>query len=117
MRKLLIAALLLSVSGCASVPDVLPRSEGAVIFDACKIADGVTTGIAVSSGKFVELNPLLKGIAGGGMSWVPFGLVITAVIFLHNWADNQGMIGTKTELAVNGITCGVSGRNLWLLLK
>lgn len=116
MRKLLLLLSFVALTGCATVPDVVPHSDGAKIFTACKIADGLTTGIAVTSGKFVELNPLLKGIVGGGMSWIPFGIVITAVILLHNWADNNDLIGTKTEVAVNSITCGVAGRNAYLLL-
>jgi len=105
--------LLLLLTGCAAEP----RSTGAFIFDGCKVADGVTTMVAVRSGKFVELNPLLKGIVGGGVSWLPFGLVVTAVILAYNWADNSGYINTPTTIFADGVTCGVAARNIFLMTR
>ena len=111
MRSLLI--LLLLISGCS----VMPQSTGAVVFDSCKAADGITTMVAVKSGKFMELNPLFKGIAGGSMSWIPFVGVMTGLILLYNYADNSGYISDTGHVAAGGVTCAVAGRNLFLLLK
>lgn len=111
--KLLLILLLLSLSGCA----VLPQSPGAAVFDSCKAVDGASTMIAVKSGKFMELNPLFKGIAGGSMSWIPFVGIMTGLILLYNYADNSGYISEPAAVAGNTVTCGVAGRNLWLLAK
>ena len=113
----LLGLLALLLSACATVPDVLPKSPGAVAFNVCKIGDGLTTAIGVSSGKLVELNPLLRNIVGGGMSWVPFGLVIAGVILLYNWADNADKISTEGHVAANTLTCGVAAHNFYLLVR
>ena len=118
MKKLfLVGSLLLLLVACTTVPAVVPRSTGAVVFDACKIGDGLTTAIGVSSGKLVELNPLLRNIVGGGMSWVPFGLVIAGVILLYNWADNADKISAEGHGAANTLTCGVAAHNFYLLVR
>ena len=111
MRSLLI--LLLLISGCS----VMPQSTGAVVFDSCKAADGITTMVAVKSGKFMELNPLFKGIAGGSMSWIPFVGVMTGLILLYNYADNSGYISEPAAVAGNSITCAVAARNIFLMVK
>lgn len=116
MRKLLLIILLLS-SGCATVDSVMPKSDGAGIFNACKIADGASTMIAVKSGKFMELNPLFKGIVGGGMSWIPFIGITAAIIIAYNYADNEGLINEPSHVAANTVTCAVAARNVFLMTK
>ena len=91
---------------------------GAAAFDICKSADGISTGIAVSSGKFHEANPLLKGLVGPGWHHLlPFGIGVTALIVVYNWADNAGYVSGMAATGVNTVTCGVAARNVLLMVK
>lgn len=114
MKKIALVMIVILTCGCA---EIMPQTPGAAVFDTCKVADGASTVIAVSSGKFHEANPLLKGIVGGGMGWFPFTLVMAGVIGLYNYADNKGMISEPAAVGASAVTCGVAARNIFLMTR
>lgn len=103
LKILLLSSLL---CGCSLMP-VLESSD---TFGACKALDVVTTGYALSTGLFIEKNPLVAPLVAHGI-W-PLALVSIAIWWA---ADRWGTPETNT--ALNVVTCPVAAHNLWLLAR
>lgn len=108
--RLLLCALLLSLSGCA----VLGSKEAAV---ACQIADGITTKVGMSKGA-VETNALLKGLGGSGILAFKIGLAVLAWLYWDEFTDHGKDEAAVGAVAVaNVITCGAAASNLRVIGK
>lgn len=103
VSRTIIVLSLLCLSGCATM-------QSTDTFAVCKTADVVTTGIGLSSGLFLEKNPLVAPLVSHGI--LPLAIVSFAIWWLIDHYDNP-----KATMAVNTITCPVAAHNAWLLLK
>jgi hypothetical protein len=99
--------LIVSMSGCA----ILEKPE---TFAACKALDVATTAVALNSGGFHEVNPILRGLGIGPhvSGLLPLVGVSMLVIALIKYL-NEPTVTTVASVA----TCGVAGHNAFLLLK
>lgn len=112
MKRLLIASLMLALSGCAtleSVKDVASKKETVAL---CKAADVGLTIAALNTGTFHELNPIMNALMGGAHGFMPFIIVSAAYVGIVYWLDNP-----TVNMVSSGITCPVAARNGLLLLK
>ena len=75
-----------------------------------KTADVVTTGIGLSSGRFVEKNPFIAPLVSHGI--LPLAILSFALYEAVEWINRPSV-----TLAMNAVTCPVSAHNAWLLLK
>lgn len=93
--------------GCTTIKTV---AESTDTFAVCKAADVATTYLGVSSGKFIEANPVMAKLLSFG--WLPFvGLSVGLYYWLVEINDKE------VTTAANAITCGVAGHNMLLLIK
>jgi hypothetical protein len=106
MRKLLILLLLPLLVSCTGIQAV---AESEATFIACKSADVITTAVGLNSGHFVEANPALKLLIGphNFVPLITFSIVVWAILHYIN--------EPKLTMAANVVTCGVAGRNAYLL--
>lgn len=104
--KVLFLVLALALGGCAQVQTV---AESEATFIACKSADIITTAVGLNSGHFVEANPALKLLIGphNFVPLITFSIVVWAILHYIN--------EPKLTMAANVVTCGVAGRNAYLL--
>lgn len=109
LALVLIAALLLN--GCALFGPMQEVAESPTTFAVCKAADVATTAVALNSGHFHEVNPLLKGLIGPHniMPLVAFSI---GVYLLLRYINEP-----KVTLAANAITCPIAAHNAVLLMK
>jgi hypothetical protein len=106
MKRLLIV-LLISLSGCSTVQ---PIAESSDTFAYCKAADVATTAYGLGTGMFIEKNPFVASIIGGGV----FPLIALSVAL---WYALDKYNNPKANMVANAITCPVAASNLFLLLK
>ena len=109
--KLLVLALALLVSGCASLPDRTSAEKAATsptTFAVCKTVDIGSTALLLHTGHFVEANPLVAGILSHG--YFPLIALSVGVYELLVHLNNP-----TVTLAVNAVTCGVAAHNLLML--
>ena len=103
LKILLLSSLL---CGCTLVP-VLESSD---TFAVCKAGDVITTGYALSTGLFVEKNPLVAPFVSSGVGPLVFiGFVMWLIADRYN--------NPTANLVLNSVTCPVAAHNLWLLVK
>ena len=103
VSRTIIVLSLLCLSGCATL-------QSTDTFAVCKTADVVTTGIGLSSGLFLEKNPLVAPLVSHGI--LPLAIVSFAIWWILD-RYNEPLATT----AANVITCPVAAHNAWLLLK
>lgn len=107
-RQWAAAALALSLlAGCATIKEVAASPE---TFAVCKAADVATTAIALSSGHFVEANPLAKVLLAHGY----FPLIAVSVgmyLIIKHYNDE------RLTMAANAVTCPIAAHNLFLLVR
>ena len=103
LKILLLSSLL---CGCSALP-ILESSD---TFGACKTLDVVTTGYALSTGLFVEKNPLVAPFVSNGI----WPLAIASFIL---WKIADSYDNPQANLALNAVTCPVAVHNLFLLVK
>ena len=107
MKRMIAAAIVaLALSGCAQVQTV---AESENTFIACKLADVLTTKIALNSGLAHEANPLLATLIGPH-NFVPLIAFSVAVYFGLRYINEP-----KAWMVANGVTCGVAAHNAVLL--
>jgi ABC-type maltose transport system permease subunit len=109
----LILALLFTCSAHAQsvIDDLLASPAGDIsTFAVCKTADVVTTGYALSTGRFIEKNPLIAPLVSQGIG--PLALISIAVYFVLDHFNNRTATAT-----MNAVTCPIAAHNAWLLLK
>lgn len=107
MKLIAIILLVLALNGCASIKEVASDTD---TFGACKVADVVTTGHALATGRFIEKNVLVAPLVSHGI--FPLALISIALWY---WIDQEK--NDNLTMAANVITCPVAAHNLWLLLK
>lgn len=103
IRAILLCLLLTS---CATVQTV---AESPTTFAACKVADIATTSYALYTGRFVERNPFVSSIIGGG--YIPLIAVSIALWYLIDYYDEPLL-----TIGANAITCPVAIHNAVLLM-
>ena len=104
-KALFCIALLLS--GCSTIKTTAESTDTFVL---CKTADVVTTYAGVSSGKFVEANPVVAKLLTHG--WLPWIAISVGLWWVLVELDNK-----TVTTAANIATCGVVGNNLFLLVR
>ncbi len=97
----------LLLSGCSTIKTT---SESTDTFAVCKTADVVTTYYGVSSGKFVEANPVVAKLLTHG--WLPWIAISVGLWLVLVELDNK-----VVTTASNAVTCGTVGNNLFLLVR
>lgn len=107
MKRLLIALLLSSLMGCATIQ---PIAESSDTFAVCKSVDVLTTAYGLGTGMFVEKNPLVASLLGHG--WIPFVAISVALWYVIDKYNEP-----KVTMVANAITCPVAAHNLLLILK
>lgn len=100
---ILLAAALTTLSGCATM-------QSTDTFAVCKTADVVTTGIAMSSGGFVEANPLMRPLVSNGI--LPFAALSFGIYKLIEYINRP-----EVTLGANAVTCPVAAHNALLLIR
>lgn len=95
------------LSGCSTIKTT---AESTDTFAVCKTADVVTTYVGVTSGKFVEANPIVAKLLTHG--WLPWIAISVGLYYWLEHLDNK-----KLNMFANAVTCGVSGNNLFILVK
>ena len=111
MKKIIALLLVLSMTGCSVMQAISDSPAGDTrVFAACKAADVITTGYALSTGRFVEKNALLAPIISQGMG--PLIFISIAMVILLDALNNRDAV-----VAANAITCPVAVHNTWLLVK
>ena len=95
------------LSGCSTIK---ATAESTDTFAVCKTADVVTTYVGVSSGKFVEANPIVAKLLTHG--WLPWITLSVGLWWILVELDNK-VVTTVSNVA----TCGVVGNNLFLLVR
>lgn len=93
--------------GCAAIQGVAESPE---TFAVCKAADVATTAVALSSGHFVEANPLAKVLLAHGY----FPLIAVSVgmyLIIKHYNDS------RLTMAANAVTCPIAAHNLFLLVR
>lgn len=112
----LVALILAFLFACGAqaqsvIDDLLASPAGDIsTFAACKTADVVTTGYALSTGRFVEKNPLIAPLVSQGIG--PLALISVFIYIIANQYDNR-----QVTTALNAVTCPVAAHNAWLLLR
>ena len=108
-----LAALILVslLAGCATVQSVVDSLAGDTsTFAVCKAGDVITTGYALSTGRFIEKNPLIAPLVSQGIG--PLALISVFIYIIAKQYDNR-----QVTTALNAVTCPVAAHNVWLLVK
>lgn len=95
------------LTGCSSLRNT---AESTDTFIVCKTADVATTYMGVSSGKFVEANPVVAKLLSHG--WLPWIALSVGLYFALVELDNKYV----TTFA-NVVTCGAVINNGILLVR
>jgi hypothetical protein len=108
MFSRLVTVLLTTVLvGCTTIKTV---AESTDTFAVCKTVDVVSTYVGLSSGNFIEANPIMAKVISFG--WLPFVAVSLGSYLLLVEVNNK-----QVTTAANTITCGVSANNVFLLIR
>ena len=107
MYKALTVLLTVVLVGCSTIKTT---AESTDTFAVCKTADVVTTYAGVSSGKFVEANPVVAKLLTHG--WLPWIAISVGLYWALVELDNK-----TVTTAANAMTCGAVGNNLFLLVR
>ena len=103
MRAVILLALCLA--GCGTF-----QPESTDTYAVCKTADVATTAYALHTGRFVEMNPIIRALIGHG--FIPLVLVAYGT-----WWLLEKLNEPKVTVAANVVTCGVAIHNVALLAK
>lgn len=107
LKYLVLLVFGLSLLGCSTLKST---AESTDTFAVCKTIDVATTYHGVTSGKFVEANPVVAKLLTHG--WFPWIAISAGLWWVLVELDNK-----PVTTVANAVTCGVSINNIFLLLK
>ena len=106
-RALAALALVLSLSGCATIQSVASSKE---TFVACQVFDVATTYVAISKVGLVEGNPIIAALLKHG--WLPVIAFKIAII----WAVYEANFSPAAQTVANVVACAPGVWNATLLV-
>lgn len=104
LRVLILSVFLV---GCSTIKTT---AESTDTFAVCKTLDVATTYHGVTTGKFVEANPIVAKLLTHG--WLPWIAISAGLYWVLVELDNK-----PVTTAANAMTCGVSLNNIYLLVR